>query len=69
MKHEALKNKDAGAPMKVGDLVRNGDELAIILGFWVQDGAYEGETEVCADCLWSDGTIDWIDVSDLDAIK
>lgn len=57
------------AKMKVGDLVRNGDEIGIILSLWCQEGAYEGEVELIADCLWSNGDIDWSDADDLEPIK
>ena len=55
--------------MKVGDLVVFDDEVAVILNFWCQDGAVEGETEVMAECLWRGGIIDDVDVISLEAVN
>ena len=55
--------------MQVGDLVMCGDEAAIILGLWCQDGMVEGETEVIAECMWQNGDLDAVDVIDLELIS
>jgi len=55
--------------MKAGDLVMCGDEAGVILRFWCQDGMTEGETEVMAECLWQDGTIEDVDAINLQALN
>jgi hypothetical protein len=52
----------------VGDLVACGEEFAVILGFWCQEGMSEDETEMMAECLWQNGDIEDVDVFCLEMI-
>ena len=52
----------------IGELVKCGDETAIILRFWVDEGEEEGVCEVWAECLWSNGEIEDIDTFSLEKI-
>ena len=54
--------------LNVGDLVMCGEESAVILRLWEQEGMTESETEVMAECMWGDGVIEDVDVFCLEYI-
>ena len=55
--------------MKVGDLIRCGEELAIVLDTQAQPpGLFHGEVVVWLDILWEDGDIEGISPEDVDEV-
>ena len=52
--------------MKVGELVKCGDEFAIVLeSHWTTNNPQQ----LWLECLWSDGSMEGIDAEDVEAIS
>ena len=55
--------------MQVGDLIKCGEELGVILDFQAQPpGVFEGDYYEWLNVLWQDGDIEGISVEDVDEV-